>query len=309
MVQEIFLNYRPNDRPGMTGRISDQLVMSFGLDAIYNPTIIVPPGADVRVYRRQALQSCVVMLVVIGPAWLRSRANNSASKLADENDPVRTEIVTALGASKQVIPVLLGDTTMPQTENIPYEMGELTNRASLRVRADPDFAPDMGRVIKAIKRYVPWLPRTPRAERLVEVQEAAASATPETREPDGPNSGRPKPVQTMLSQIPPHAAALDFELTQQDEDELITLLLQFPSIADFASRELILNRLDKAIFQNIKRHSALAVEVTHIVKACAAHIGGVGQLRDAVHFHEGDSSRAVQRLDAFLMSLAARGVS
>jgi hypothetical protein len=91
--------------------------------------------------------------VVIGPRWLESASGQRW--LDDPGDFVRLEIETALTRGVGVIPVLVGGVQMPPTTALPKTLAKLGHLNAARVRDDPDFTADVGRLGDAIARYVP----------------------------------------------------------------------------------------------------------------------------------------------------------
>jgi hypothetical protein len=168
----IFISYRRDDSADICGRLYDHLVSRFGTSAVFTDVDSVPYGASYPEYRQQQLASCSVCLVVIGPRWLESSSNQRW--LDDPGDMVRVEIETALTRGVGVIPVLVGGAQMPPTAALPKSLARLERLNAARVRDDPDFTADVGRLGEAIARYVPRAASPAAAPRALE----AAPATP-----------------------------------------------------------------------------------------------------------------------------------
>lgn len=147
-TKSIFINYRRADSEDVVGRIHDHLVATFGKGSVFKDVEDILPGVDFR----QALEyevSCTdLMLVIIGPNWL-DRTNKR--RLHDPDDFVRFEIETALKRNIPVIPVLVGRRErLPQARHLPASLHDLVFRNAVQVRPDPDFHPDMDRLIQGI---------------------------------------------------------------------------------------------------------------------------------------------------------------
>src|SRR5262249_810722 len=71
-------------------------------------------------------------------------------RLDDPDDFVRLEIETALKRDIAVIPVLVGRARMPKAAQLPESLRELAYRNGLEVRRDPDFHPDVDRLIRGL---------------------------------------------------------------------------------------------------------------------------------------------------------------
>ncbi|MEO0598519.1 MAG: toll/interleukin-1 receptor domain-containing protein, partial [Chloroflexota bacterium] len=109
-----------------------------------------PVGADVMQHLEQAVKECDFLLVIIGSAWLNIRSHDGKRRLDDSQDFVRFEIRTALEAGIKVIPVLVMNAQMPQPHELPDVLQELAYRQAFTVGENPDFHPDINRVIKSI---------------------------------------------------------------------------------------------------------------------------------------------------------------
>jgi hypothetical protein len=68
-----------------------------------------------------AVQSCAVLLAVIGGRWLEA-AGPDGRRLDDPDDFVRLEIEAALARGVRVIPVLVDGTTMPRPDQLPASL-------------------------------------------------------------------------------------------------------------------------------------------------------------------------------------------
>ncbi len=75
-------------------------------------------------------------------------------RLDDDLDFVRIEIEAALKREIPVVPVLVQGSSMPRMEDLPKTLGTLVEQQGIPVRPDPDFHPDMIRLIKGIEGYL-----------------------------------------------------------------------------------------------------------------------------------------------------------
>jgi len=144
---QVFLSYRRDDSGDLVGRIRDRLAATLGAPAVFTDIDSIPPGADFREQITSAITGCDVVLVVIGPRWLTSVDTSGRQRLAHEDDFVRIEVEAALSRSIPVVPVLVLGAEMPKPEEVPESIRDLTYRQALQVRRDPDFHPDMNRLL------------------------------------------------------------------------------------------------------------------------------------------------------------------
>src|SRR6266478_9845926 len=66
----IFINYRRDDAAGDAGRLYDALSARFGIGAVFMDIDTIEPGADFRDVILRAVESCEVLVTVIGKRWL-----------------------------------------------------------------------------------------------------------------------------------------------------------------------------------------------------------------------------------------------
>jgi hypothetical protein len=153
-IDHIFICYRRSDSTGITERIYDKLVERFGRTAVFKDVHSVPYGADFRKYINDKVGECRVMLVVIGDQWLGAVDKAGQRRLEDKHDFVRIEIEGALQRDILIIPLLLNEVSIPQAEDLPASLRDLTHRNAARVRNDPDFHTDVNRLIKSLEKYL-----------------------------------------------------------------------------------------------------------------------------------------------------------
>ncbi len=93
------------------------------------------------------------MLAVIGSQWLTITDDKGQRRLDNPGDFVRIELETALCRdSCLTIPVLVDNARMPAADDLPLSLRELAFKNAVVVRDDPDFHPDMTRLITALEQ-------------------------------------------------------------------------------------------------------------------------------------------------------------
>ena len=110
----------------------------------------IPAGVDFVKFLENEVQSCDVLIALIGRQWLNVKDEHGNRRLNNPNDSVRIEIATALGRDIRVIPVLLGGTKMPQISDLPEDLQSLTRRNGLPVYHH-SFHADTDRLIKNLE--------------------------------------------------------------------------------------------------------------------------------------------------------------
>jgi len=154
----IFISYRRQDASDCAGRLYDRLAERFGQARVFMDVDTIELGVDFAEVVTQAVGTCEVLLAVIGPHWLSATGRDGRRRLDDPDDLVRLEVQAALDRNVRVIPVLVGDTEMPQRGELPESLGGLVLRNGLTVR-HRNFGHDVAPLVEAIERMVaPDLP-------------------------------------------------------------------------------------------------------------------------------------------------------
>lgn len=148
--QNIFISYRRDDSPDVTGRIYDVLVERYGAPSIFKDVDSIPFGVDFRKHLQSVVAQSDVVLVIIGDRWLTMTDSAGHSRLQDQGDFVRIEIESALQRDIRIVPLLVRDSSMPKEEELPTSIKDLAYRNGISVRHDPDFHNDMERLIRAL---------------------------------------------------------------------------------------------------------------------------------------------------------------
>ena len=150
----IFLSYRRSDSPNEAGRIYDHLELGFGKGYTFRDVDSIPIGVNFRKALEQAIERCKILLLVIGPGWLTASDSRGERRLQACDDWVRIEIECALKRGIAIIPILIGGTEMPERDELPGSIQELTDYQATKVRPDPDFRTDMRRLMDGISPLI-----------------------------------------------------------------------------------------------------------------------------------------------------------
>jgi hypothetical protein len=149
-MSKIFISYRRTDSADVTGRMFDRLTRRFARDELFTDVDSIPLGIDFRKSISDAVQSCDVVLAVIGRNWVYAKDNQGNHRLSDPDDFVRVELEAGLERDIPVIPVLVGGADMPEMEALPISLQSLVYRNAISLRPDPDFNADIQRLITAL---------------------------------------------------------------------------------------------------------------------------------------------------------------
>ena len=134
-VARIFISYRRSDGGGYAGNLYRDLRRAFGDQFLDVHSL--PPGSDYREEIDAALARTAVVVVIIGPDWLR-HDGDGGNRLDDPDDLLRYEIATALRRpGLTVFPVLVGGAGLPRETDLPEEVRPLLKRTAYRIDEGP----------------------------------------------------------------------------------------------------------------------------------------------------------------------------
>ena len=162
---KVFISYRRGDAVAIAGRLYDRLCNRIGSGSVFMDLENIPVGVDFDRSIQDAIVRSDVLLVLIGPEW-----QALFEKSAAHGDFVTEEIAIALRHDVLVIPVLLGNTSMPQRSDLPPSIQSLATRQALRLEPGERFSSDVERLIQALpsstgprsslfQRFRSWLTR------------------------------------------------------------------------------------------------------------------------------------------------------
>lgn len=144
----IFISHRRADATYPTGWLFDRLANHFGHGRIFKDLESIPPGDDFAAAIGEALETCAVLLVVIGPLWLEA-AGPAGRRLDDPDDFVRLEIEAALARQVRIIPVLVDGAKMPEAGQLPPSLAPLARRQAVGLSPDR-FTSDTDHLLRAL---------------------------------------------------------------------------------------------------------------------------------------------------------------
>jgi hypothetical protein len=150
--RRIFISYRRSDSQPWTGRLADDLREYFGSDRIYRDLDSSRSAQDYVRQIEEALESSRVVIVVLGPQWLDSRYQDGRRRLNDSEDLVRLELERALASGIAVVPVVVGNATVPGLSDLPPSLRTLSRLQAQRL-SDEDWSYDFGRLLETLESH------------------------------------------------------------------------------------------------------------------------------------------------------------
>lgn len=152
----IFISYRRDDSDVAAGRLADDLAEIYGQDAVFRDVGAIDAGEDFTMALDRALDSCQVLIAVIGSRWALVTDEHGHRRLDEPGDWVSAEIQRALERHIRVIPILIS-TTMPRATDIPATLHPLLQRQAIDI-SDRHWKRDINALAEALDR-IPGITR------------------------------------------------------------------------------------------------------------------------------------------------------
>lgn len=155
MAKGVFISYRRNDTPDVVDHLHSRLEQALGKNQVFRDSHSIPTGQDFKREIYSALVNCSVVLVVIGPNWVGD-TNNGLRRINDPSDFVRLEVELALecGEAILVLPVLVGDASLPKAAALPQSLHPILSRQAAVLRRGHDFSADFKALLRHVRRHL-----------------------------------------------------------------------------------------------------------------------------------------------------------
>lgn len=150
---KIFISYRREDTSGESGRLKDKLEQVFGQDNIFYDVETLEAGLNFDQSIAKALSESKVLLAMIGPHWLKVEDSKGVKRIQKPDDWVRKEISEALKRGLRVIPVLVNGAEMPDPEELPEELKELSLKHAQELTSSR-WNYDVGELTKVLEKII-----------------------------------------------------------------------------------------------------------------------------------------------------------
>jgi hypothetical protein len=155
---KIFISYRREDTSGESGRLKDKLEQVFGQENIFYDVETLEAGLNFDQSIAKALSESKVLLAMIGPHWLKVTDAKGVRRLHKADDWVRKEIAEALRRGLRVIPVLVNSADMPDPEDLPEELKELSLKHAQELSSSR-WNYDVGELTKVLEKIIAKKPQ------------------------------------------------------------------------------------------------------------------------------------------------------
>jgi TIR domain len=144
----IFISYRREDAAYPAGWLFDYLNGHFS-GRVFKDVDSIQLGDDFVAEITAAVESCAVLLAVIGKQWLTVTDEEGRRRLDDPADFVRLEIEAAFTRDVRVIPILVDGARMPPVAKLPASLQKLVRRQALELSPNR-FSSDTNRLLRVL---------------------------------------------------------------------------------------------------------------------------------------------------------------
>ncbi len=161
-MPKIFISYRRADSAETVNRLYDRLVYAFGRDNVFKDVDTLQRGDDFPDVLRHWVQTCDVVLSVIGQRWLTVQDDAGRRRLDNPNDWVRqeNEMALARGKSCVLIPTIVDGAAFPSPAYLPESLSPLANRNSQTLSVE-HFHEDVSALITFLRQHFKLVPPPP----------------------------------------------------------------------------------------------------------------------------------------------------
>ncbi len=147
------MSYRREDTAYPAGWLYDRLAVHFGRDQVFKDIDSIELGDDFVEVITAAVESCDVLLALIGDRWLTVTGQDGRRRLDNPGDFVRLEIEAALTRNVRVIPILMAEARMPSEDELPASLAKLARRQALEL-SPSRFNADTDALVKVLDRTI-----------------------------------------------------------------------------------------------------------------------------------------------------------
>lgn len=147
MSTRLFISYRRSDSAWAAIAIHTFLVERFGAENVFKDLESILPGQPWQEALESALDSCELMLVLIGSEWATCKSSFwSSPRIKQNGDMVRKEISFSLEKDIPVVPVLIDEAQLPGPRALPNDIKGLRDLQAARIKG-ASFSADLENLI------------------------------------------------------------------------------------------------------------------------------------------------------------------
>jgi pterin-4a-carbinolamine dehydratase len=192
MNAPIFISYRRADAAAEAGRLHSTILEDLGKNSVFMDISSIEPGALWPKELEDALNAAQILVVVIGPEWLRISDRFGFRRIDQDDDWVRREIEFALQNDKKILPLLVRRAELPPTNALPPSIRSLTDRQVVEIR-DAYWNHDIKLVLEQLKLV------TKHSSKTYESSEEGTTSVYPTPPPEKPDPISDEKLQIALN--------------------------------------------------------------------------------------------------------------
>jgi TIR domain len=152
-VRGVFLSYRREDAAPYARLLQHELRERFPDAQVFMDLDSIEPGQDFSEVIRQAVDSCAVLVALVGRGWATLTDEEGRRRLDNPDDFVRFEVRTALERGVRVIPVLVDGAKPLRQQELPAELHKLARLNVLDLSMER-YQYDADRLLGFIRRVL-----------------------------------------------------------------------------------------------------------------------------------------------------------
>lgn len=158
----VFISYRRSDTGPYARLLKEHLREGFPDTPVFMDLDSIEAGLDFVEVIRDAVNSCLVMVALIGSRWVTVADEEGRRRIEHPGDYVRFEIRTALERGIRVIPVLADGAKPLQDHQLPPDLRKLARLSALELSYDR-FEYDEIRLTAVIRKVLAANSTNPRS--------------------------------------------------------------------------------------------------------------------------------------------------
>lgn len=156
-MARVFISYRRADGQYAVGWIEERLGRLDEVTSVrtaFRDNTTLRLGDDLPDVLAAEVESCDVLIAVIGPHWRGDRPDGTA-RILDPNDWIAREIQLAMTFGKRIVPVLIGGIEPLAADTLPPELQPVTELLALRFHD----VEDLDRLDEEVRTYLDGIDR------------------------------------------------------------------------------------------------------------------------------------------------------
>ena len=180
----VFLSYRRDDATAHALLLRTTLHEHLPGVHVFMDLDSIEGGQDFAEIIGEALDSCAVLVALIGPQWATLTDEKGRPRLYDPDDWVRLEVQTALDRGVRVIPALVDGARPLRQELLPAELHQLARLNAVEL-SSRRYEYDADQLVELIQRVLAEAPGTETTHQSPPAAAAEALAAHRDVPPDG----------------------------------------------------------------------------------------------------------------------------